>query len=65
VGIEVKSSKQWNKDFSMGLKTLLSEKKIKSGFGVYLGNDIIKKDHITVIPAYLFSSYLIENSLFS
>jgi predicted AAA+ superfamily ATPase len=64
VGIEVKSSKHWDKDFNVGLKTLLSEKKIKAGFGVYMGNDILKKDNIVIIPAQHFSQYLMEHSLF-
>lgn len=64
VGVEVKSSTRWKKEFNFGLKTLLKEKKIIKGYGVYMGTDVLNVDGIIVIPATQFSKYLTQNSLF-
>lgn len=65
IGIEVKSSKKWNKDFNMGLKTLLDAGKIKSAYGVYLGDEKLKVDGIMVYPLKQFIDYLHSDKLFS
>lgn len=65
IGIEVKSSKEWNKNFSHGLNILLDSQKIKKAYGVYMGEELIKKDRILIIPAKQFSKYLFENNLFA
>jgi predicted AAA+ superfamily ATPase len=63
-GIEVKSSVKWKDEFNKGLNILIDAGKIKKGFGVYLGNEIIQKDRIVVIPAKQFSQILTENKFF-
>jgi len=63
IGIEVKSSTTWDKSYNYGLNVLLEEKKIQKAYGVYLGNEMIKKDNILVLPAKSFSTYLMNNDL--
>lgn len=65
VGIEIKSAAHWKDKFSFGLNILLAEGKIKKALGVYTGDEIIQKGHVTVIPAAKFSMYLVENDFFS
>ncbi len=65
IGIEVKSSTNWDKDFSKGLNTLLDSGKIKHAYGVYNGKDIIKKDNIIVYPVLDFIKKLYGNSFLS
>jgi predicted AAA+ superfamily ATPase len=65
IGIEVKASLHWEKSYSYGLNELLKAKKINRAFGVYMGDEIIKKDNVLVIPAKIFSTYLNEKEIFS
>lgn len=58
VGVEVKASANWNRKFNFGLETLLNEKKIKAGFGVYLGKEILKVGNIRVYPVLEFIKVL-------
>ena len=64
IGIEVKSSNHWDKDFNYGLDILLDSGKIKKAYGVYTGQEFIKKDRVSIIPAHLFSKYLHGNDFF-
>ncbi len=51
VAIEIKSSTRWKTDFESGFRSLLSSSiKPKACYGVYLGNDILKKDFGWVLP---------------
>lgn len=61
IGIEVKSAKIWKSEFSKGLKTLLDSKKIVEGIGIYCGDEIIKKDGITIYPVAKFVEALHKN----
>lgn len=65
VGIEVKSSRTWHKEFGAGLTTLLQAGKIAAGIGVYLGDEIIKQSEITVYPVDRFIQLLYEGRLLS
>lgn len=58
IGIEVKSSTTWKDKYNQGLSTLLGEKKITNGIGVYLGDKKLKKDNITIYPLADFLSDL-------
>ncbi len=65
-GFEVKSSSAWRSSYNFGLNTLLESKKIKKGFGIYLGEHVLKYENITVVPltqfAELFRRELLESS---
>jgi uncharacterized protein len=63
IGIEVKSSKKWDKSFNLGLNTLLEAGKIKTGFGVYLGEEIIKINQIKIYPVTKFIEALFSGQI--
>ncbi len=50
IGIEVKSSTQWHKEFNVGLSTLLGAGKIEKAYGIYAGKEILKKDGVFIYP---------------
>lgn len=56
IGFEFKFSKEWKSEYSQGLNTLLTEQKISSGFGVYLGERALKLQNIWVFPFQEFLS---------
>lgn len=58
IGLEVKSSKKWDKEFSNGLHTLLDTGRISQAYGIYLGDDIIKKNNVTIFPVKDFIHFL-------
>lgn len=64
VGIEVKSTKKWDKKFNTGLETLLEAKKIKAAYGVYLGTEQLKVGNIEVLPFRHFVSKMYADNLF-
>lgn len=64
IGIEVKASKKWDKSFNKGLETLLSMGKIQHAYGVYLGDERLKKSNIEVFPFQKFVSFMHEGKLF-
>ena len=64
IGIEVKSSTHWDKDFSYGLNVLLKDAKIEKAYGIYLGEELIRKGDVLVIPAKEFSKFLRTKDLF-
>jgi predicted AAA+ superfamily ATPase len=64
IGIEVKSSKTWHKDFNSGLETLLKAGKIESAFGVYLGTEKLKSGSVTVFPFEKFIELMHKGGLF-
>lgn len=63
IGIEVKASTRWSKDFNYGLKTLLAEKKILKAYGVYLGTEVIRTEGIEVLPVQVFVSRLFAGKI--
>lgn len=50
IGFEIKSSKEWKKDFSFGLETLLKEKVITRSYGIYLGDKKLKVGEVNILP---------------
>lgn len=64
VGIEVKASTRWKSDFEKGLRVLLKAGKIKKAYVVYMGEELLNIDGITVIPAHQFSAFLAKGKLF-
>lgn len=50
VGIEVKSSKSWYKDFNKGLQVLINERKIAKAYGVYMGQERLLSGGVLVYP---------------
>ncbi len=63
VGIEVKSSKEWRREYGRVLAELLAEGVIQRGFGVYLGREPLKEGKIEVLPLEVFSRRLHDGSL--
>ncbi|MFN7904899.1 MAG: ATP-binding protein [Pseudobdellovibrionaceae bacterium] len=63
VGIEVKSSRVWSKDFNRGLKTLIDAGKIRDAYGVYLGQEVIQKDGVLVYPIKKFVEALFQGKI--
>jgi uncharacterized protein len=54
VGIEVKASATWRREFGGPLKALVSEKVVNVGFGVYTGAAELKDGPIRVLPLGTF-----------
>ncbi|MCE3237510.1 MAG: hypothetical protein K0R24_491 [Gammaproteobacteria bacterium] len=65
IAIEVKSSTRWKDEFNIGFKSLLSSKiKPKACYGVYQGNEILKKEFGFVLPWKIFLKKLYEGEIF-
>ena len=58
IGIEVKSSTKWKKEYNKGLQALLETKKIKRAIALYLGKDKLKIGEIEVYPVESFCKEL-------
>lgn len=54
-GFEVKSTTSWKTSYNFGLKTLLESGKIKKGFGIYLGEHVLKQEKISIVPFTQFT----------
>ena len=63
IGIEIKTSKSWRKDYSKGLTTLLAENKIHKAIGIYLGKEKLKEDGIEIYPIEKFLKLLWSQQL--
>jgi uncharacterized protein len=50
VGIEVKASTQWRREYSSALLDTLEQKVITSGYGVYLGRNAMNFRQLQVLP---------------
>lgn len=50
IGFEIKHSDNWKPGFNSGLETLLDEKKIEKGFGIYMGPRALKQGNILILP---------------
>ncbi|MBP9682429.1 MAG: ATP-binding protein [Bacteriovorax sp.] len=64
IGLEIKSSKKWKKEFNSGISVLLESKKIKKAIAVYLGPDRLKSEQIDVYPLKEFLSELHSGNIF-
>ncbi len=58
IGIEAKASARWRSQDSIGLKTLLAERKIARAIGVYLGSTPLRDGAIEILPIAEFSRRL-------
>ena len=63
VGIEVKSSQTWKKEFGKYLKKVKEEKFIDRAMGVYLGDKNLKADFLDVYTLKSFLKILEKNIL--
>ena len=54
VGIEVKASATWRREFGGPLKTLVADKIVGAGFGVYTGTAELKDGPLRVLPVNVF-----------
>lgn len=64
VGIEVKSSTQWRREWCRPLQALTQGGQLDSGYGVYLGDQRLKIGDITVLPLEVFLRALHDGELF-
>lgn len=66
VAIEVKSSARWKEEYNSGFKSLLSSAiKPKACYGVYTGQEILKKDFGLVLPWREFLQKLYNGEIFN
>lgn len=64
VAIEIKSSVRWKSDYEAGFRSLMSSSiKPTACYGVYLGNDILKKDFGWVLPWKEFLKRLYDKKI--
>lgn len=63
IGVEVKSSKRWGKDFNRGLEILVQSKKINKAYGVYLGKEKLVVGNVNVYPVKDFVTALFKGEL--
>jgi predicted AAA+ superfamily ATPase len=54
VGIEVKAAPSWRREFGGPLKSLLAERIVHAGFGVYTGTTELKDGPLRVLPLLTF-----------
>ncbi len=54
VGIELKASSHWRREFALPLRERLADGSLKKGFGVYLGPSPLKADSLHVLPLQEF-----------
>jgi uncharacterized protein len=58
VGIEVKAASQWRREFGGPLKSLVEDRIVQSGFGVYTGTVELKDGPLRVLPVKTFLTEL-------
>ena len=63
VGIEVKASTTWRREFGGPLKALLADKVVRAGFGVYTGTAELKDGPLRVLPVQTFLRELARGSV--
>src|SRR3990167_1870398 len=64
IAIEVKSSKSWKDEYNVGFKSLLSSKiKPIACYGIYLGQDVLKKEFGLVLPWKDFLKKLFDGKI--
>jgi hypothetical protein len=54
VGVEVKSSTTWRREFGVPLKALIADGVVRAGFGVYTGTAELKDGPLRVLPLKTF-----------
>ena len=65
IGIEVKASSTWKREFGRHLKVAKEEKFVERGLGVYLGERKLCDNNIEVYPFFEFFKLLEENRFLS
>jgi predicted AAA+ superfamily ATPase len=63
VGIEVKSSPTWRREFGGPLKALIADGVVRAGFGVYTGSVELKDGPLRVLPLKTFLRELSRGSV--
>ncbi len=61
IGIEVKASKKWRREWGSTLKELIESKHLKRAFGVYTGDEILKDGKLIILPFSKFAEGLYED----
>jgi predicted AAA+ superfamily ATPase len=62
-GIEVKASRRWRREDGAALKQMVAEGIVRRGFGVYLGEAVLKDEAIEVLPIRDFLTRLNAGSV--
>lgn len=62
IGIEVKCSRTWKKEFNTGLHSAAVSRKLDRLIGVYLGSDPLVSEDVEVFPAKVFLDQLFSQS---
>jgi predicted AAA+ superfamily ATPase len=63
VGIEVKAAARWRRDFGGPLKSLIEDRVVQSGFGVYTGTVELKDGPLRVLPVKKFLTELARGNV--
>ncbi len=63
VGIEVKAATVWRRESGEALKTLLADRVVQSGYGVYTGTAELKDGPIRVLPLHAFLRALVAGEV--
>ena len=58
VGVDVKSSQTWRREFGGPLKSLLADRVVHAGYGVYTGSAELKDGPLRVLPLLRFFKQL-------
>ena len=58
VGVEVKSSPTWRREFGGPLKSLVADRVVQAGYGVYTGTAELKDGPVRVLPLLRFLKQL-------
>gem|GEM_PF-3111870 len=66
IAIEIKLARRWQTEWSKPLKALVSdpESKVKAAYGVYLGDQVLQDEGITLLPFDTFSQKLWNGEIF-
>jgi predicted AAA+ superfamily ATPase len=63
VGIEVKSTGEWRREYSRALRGLLEQQMLSRGYGVYLGAAAQQDGPVSVLPLAEFMRRLAEGGI--
>lgn len=65
VGIEIKSSREWRREYGSALKRLHKEGVITKAFGIYGGDRALNDDNVVVFPVLKFLDAMTSGEVFS
>jgi predicted AAA+ superfamily ATPase len=63
IGVEVKAATQWRREFGGPLKSLLEDRIVQAGFGVYTGTVELRDGPLRVLPLKKFLAELAKGNV--